>query len=55
MGRFLTTEDRMKLQGYVCSAKRAPDNAMNKMLGNAMSVNVVEAVLLQAAWSMALC
>lgn len=45
----------MKLQGYVCSAKRAPDNAMNKMLGNAMSVNVVEAVLLQAAWSMALC
>ena len=52
LGRYLTTEDRMKLQGYECSPNRPCDAAMNKMLGNAMSVNVVQAVLLQAAWAL---
>lgn len=51
LGRYLTTEDRMELQGFVCS-RRAPDTAMNRMLGNSMSVNVVQSLLLQACWAM---
>ena len=52
LGRFLTTADRMKLQGYTCKKQPVPDSAMNKMLGNGMSVNILERVLLQAAWAM---
>ena len=52
LGRYLSTEDRVKLQGYECSPNRPSDAAMNQMLGNAMSVNVVQAVLLQAAWAL---
>lgn len=54
LARYLSTDDRMKLQGYECGPNRVSDSAMNKMLGNAMSVNVVQAVLLQAAWAMGL-
>lgn len=53
LGRYLTTEDRMELQGFVC-VHRAPDAAMNSMLGNSMSVNVVQSLLLQACWAMGL-
>lgn len=54
LGRYLTTEDRMSLQGFECGPERPGDSSMNQMLGNAMSVNVVQAVLLQAAWALGL-
>lgn len=52
LGRYLTTEDRMALQGFHCGPERPGDASMNQLLGNAMSVNVVEAVLVQAAWAL---
>ena len=54
LGRYLNTEDRMKLQGFQCGPDRVSDSALNQMLGNAMSVTVVQAVLLQAVWAMGL-
>ena len=47
-----TTEDRMALQGFHCGPERPGDASMNQLLGNAMSVNGVEAVLVQAAWAL---
>ena len=44
----------MKLQGFQCGPDRVSDSALNQMLGNAMSVTVVQAVLLQAVWAMGL-
>lgn len=42
----------MALQGFHCGPERPGDASMNQLLGNAMSVNVVEAVLVQAAWAL---
>lgn len=44
----------MSLQGFECGPERPGGSSMNQMLGNAMSVNVVQAVLLQAAWALGL-
>ena len=51
-GRYLSTEDRMALQAYHCGLDRPGDSSMNQMLGNGMSVNVVQSVLLHAAWAL---
>ena len=52
LGRYLSTEDRMALQAYHCGLDRPGDSSMNQMLGNGMSVNVVQSVLLHAAWAL---